>query len=237
MMIPSHTGVRTGGVMRRFLKRQEMDPLLTFPIKPRIGGSEMKQFFRVALTVLVNGFLVVVPIYLTVLLLMQPVHVLVRLVKPVAKVFPVWVPAENILSLLLILMICFLTGLALRTSIGRATSDAIEDHIFRRFPGYQLFRSLTKQIAGERQESTWKPALAEIEHALVPAFIIEELEGGRFTVFVPSTPTPVTGAIYILTPDRVHPLDVSLAQAIKAVARWGVGCKDLVAAMKIEVKG
>ena len=194
----------------------------------------MKQFFRLALDVLVNGFLVVVPLYLTVLLLMQPVHVLVRLVKPVAKLFPVWLPAENILSLLLILMICFLAGLALRTSIGRAASDAIERRVFRRFPGYDLFRSLTRQIAGERQESAWKPALAEIENALVPAFIIEELEGGRFTVFVPATPTPITGAIYILTPDRVHPLDISLAQTIKTLARWGVGCKDLVAAMKVD---
>jgi hypothetical protein len=44
----------------------------------------------------------------------------------------------------------------------------------------------------------WKPALAEIEEALVPAFIIEELEDGRFTVFVPSGATPFAGAVYIL---------------------------------------
>jgi hypothetical protein len=33
----------------------------------------------------------------------------------------------------------------------------------------------------------------EIEEALVPAFIIEELDDGRFTVFVPSVPTPFAG--------------------------------------------
>ena len=32
----------------------------------------------------------------------------------------------------------------------------------------------------------WKPVLAEIEDALVPAFIVEELDDERFTVFVPS---------------------------------------------------
>ena len=37
-------------------------------------------------------------------------------------------------------------------------------------------------MAGSDEEHVWKPALAEIEEALVPAFIIEEFEDGRFTV-------------------------------------------------------
>jgi uncharacterized membrane protein len=74
--------------------------------------------------------------------------------------------------------------------------------------------------------------LADIEDALVPAFIIEELDDGRFTVFVPSVPTPMAGAVYVLSADRVHPLDVPFTQAIQAVSRWGAGSKVLVAAMK-----
>ena len=77
----------------------------------------------------------------------------------------------------------------------------------------------------------WKPALVEIEEALVPAFIIEEVGDDRFTVFVPSVPTPLAGAVYILSRERVHPLDVSFTQAITSISRWGLGSKDLVAAM------
>jgi len=51
-------------------------------------------------------------------------------------------------------------------------------------------------------------------------------------VFVPSVPTPFAGAIYILSPDRVHPLNVPFTQAVKAISRWGSGSKDLVAAME-----
>ena len=50
---------------------------------------------------------------------------------------------------------------------------------------------MTRQLAGDSRESAWKPALVEIEDALVPAFIVEELDGGRFTVFVPSVLTPL----------------------------------------------
>jgi len=83
---------------------------------------------------------------------------------------------------------------------------------------------------------TWKPALAEIEDALVPAFIIELLEDGRFTVFVPSIPTPFVGSVYILDPPRVHPLDVPLTLAVKALTRWGSGSKDLIAVMQATTK-
>ena len=78
----------------------------------------------------------------------------------------------------------------------------------------------------------WQPALAESEDALVPAFIIEELEDGSFTVFVPSIPTPLAGAVYVLSRERVHLVDVPFTQAIQTVSRWGSGAKDLVAAMQ-----
>ena len=78
----------------------------------------------------------------------------------------------------------------------------------------------------------WKPALAEIEDALVPAFIIEEFEDGRYTVFIPLIPTPLAGAVYILERKRVHPVDVPFTQAIQVVSRWGSGAKGLDLAME-----
>jgi uncharacterized membrane protein len=139
-----------------------------------------------------------------------------------------------VLSLLLVLLVCFLIGAAVRTPAGRALRERIETSLFDRLPGYALLRSLTQRLAGQEEENVWQPALAEIEEALVPAFISAALEDGRFTVFVPSVPTPLAGAVYILSRDRVHPLDVPFTQAIKSVSRWGAGAKELVAAMKTE---
>jgi uncharacterized membrane protein len=192
----------------------------------------MKQFREFVVNTLVGGLLVVAPIYLAVMLLLKAMHSLVGFVRPFAMLLPEWLPAENVLSLLLVLIVCFLIGVAVRTKAGRAIRERIEKSLFERLPGYTLFRSLTERLVGESQENVWKPALAEIEDALVPAFIIEELEDGRFTVFVPSVPTPLAGAVYILSRERVHLLDVPFTQAIKSVSRWGIGSKDLVAAMK-----
>jgi uncharacterized membrane protein len=188
-----------------------------------------REFF---VSTLVGGLLVVVPIYLAVLLLLKAMQSVAGLVRPLAMLLPTSLPAENILSLLLVLSLCFLIGLAVRAPTGRAMRERIEKSLFERIPGYALFRSLTQRLAGESGENVWQPALAEIEDALVPAFIIEELEDGSFTVFVPSIPTPLAGAVYVLSRERVHPLDGPFTQAIQTVSRWGSGAKELVAAMR-----
>jgi uncharacterized membrane protein len=192
----------------------------------------MKHVREFVVSSLVGGLVIVVPLYLSVLLILKAMQAVAGVVRPIAKLLPEWFPAERILSFLLVLIVCFLIGVAVRAPTGRAARERIEKSLFEKIPGFALFRSLTHQLTGSAEERVWKPALAEIEEALVPAFIIEEFEDGRFTVFVPSAPTPVSGSVYILTPERVHPVDVPFAHAIKALARWGSGSKELVAAMK-----
>ena len=192
----------------------------------------MKNAREFVVNTLVGGLLVVVPIYLAVLLLLKAMQSVAGLVRPFAMLLPPSIPAEHILALLLVLGFCFLIGLAVRALMGRAIRERIEKSLFERIPGYALIRSLTQRLAGESRENVWQPALAEIEDALVPAFIIEELEDGSFTVFVPSIPTPLAGAVYVLSRERVHPLDVPFTQAIQTVSRWGAGAKELVAAMQ-----
>jgi uncharacterized membrane protein len=181
---------------------------------------------------LINGLLVVVPFYLALLLLLKAMESLVGLVRPIAALLPDWMPAEDIVALLAVLVLCFLVGVAVRTPIGRAARERIEKSLFQRIPGYAVFRGLAQQMSGESRESAWKPALVEIEDALVPCFIIEELDDGQLAVFVPSVPTPLAGAVYILRRERVYPLDVPFTSALQVVSKWGSGSKALVAAMK-----
>lgn len=184
----------------------------------------------------VGGLFIVVPVYLAVLLLLKGMKSVGSLVRPIAALIPDWLPAEGLLSLVLVLTLCFLVGVAVRTPAGRAARERIEKVFFERLPGYGVLRSLTQRLAGSAEEQEWQPALVELEDALVPAFIIETLDDGRFTVFVPSVPTPFAGAVYVLHSERVHILDIPFTQAIRSVSRWGAGSKELVAAMRTEGK-
>ena len=192
----------------------------------------MKYVREFVANAVVGGVLVLLPVYLAVLVLLKGVQSVLGLVRPISGLLPDWVPAQDFVSMLAVLIVCFIVGAAVRTRAGRVARERMEMSLFGRLPGYALFRSLTQRLAGKSEENVWKPALAEIEDALVPAFIVEELDDGRFTVFVPSVPTPFAGAIYILSRDRVHPIDIPFTQAIRSISRWGSGSKDLVAAMR-----
>jgi uncharacterized membrane protein len=192
----------------------------------------VKRFREFFVSAVVTGLLVVVPLYLAGLLIVKAVGSLRTLLRPVEALLPDVAYGGYLLSILILILICFVVGAALRTSTGQSVRKNFETKVLGKIPGYTLFQGLTEQLAGQGEKKVWRPALAEIEDALVPAFIIEELDDGSFTVFVPSVPTPLAGTVYILEAARVHVIDVPFSQAAMAVARWGAGSKELVAAMR-----
>ncbi|WP_373976544.1 hypothetical protein NT239_07370 [Chitinibacter sp. SCUT-21] len=184
------------------------------------------------LSTLIAGVLVIAPAYLAILLVIKAVGSLVGLVKPIALLLPNWLPAEQLIALLLLLALCLFVGFAIRTTAGRAARDRIEKRLFARLPGYALLRSLTQRMAGRETEESWQPAMISMDDGMVPGFLIEELENSLSTVFIPSIPTPFAGAVYVLESHRVHPVDLPFQQAIKVISRWGNGAGEMVKAMR-----
>lgn len=192
----------------------------------------MKNIAEFTKTTLIGGLLVVIPIYLSVILLAKTVGGLLALVAPVTAQIPVEVDFRQLIAILIVIAACFVAGILVRTGPGLRAKNAVERAVLEKIPGYTLLRSLAGRVAGTQEDETFAVALVEIEDALVPAFIVEELDDGRYTVFVPSVPTPAAGAVYILPPERVHRVDVPLATAVAVISKWGAGAGSLVKAMR-----
>ncbi|MFI7868740.1 DUF502 domain-containing protein [Ectopseudomonas khazarica] len=192
----------------------------------------MKQALVFAGKCILAGLLLIIPVYLAIIVLLKGMQSTERLIHPLIHLLPEDLPAEQILSLLLVLTLCFLLGLAMRTTLGHRARVRLESTIIEKIPGYTLFRSLSHQLAGQDKDSIWKPALVEIHGSLAPAFIIEILDDSRFTIFVPSIPTPFAGATYVMDGARVHPVDIPLADAIKVISNWGSGTSRMLQAME-----
>ena len=169
----------------------------------------MKTLAEFTKTTLIGGILIVLPIYVAILLVLKAFGGLLTLVKPITAGIPAAVEFKQLLAILVLVAVCFITGLIVRTGPGLRAKNAFEGAVLSKLPGYTLLRGLAGRIAGQADEPTFTPALVEIEEALVPALIIEELEDGSYTVLVPSVPTPMAGALYILPRERVHSVDVS----------------------------
>ena len=181
---------------------------------------------------LVGGLLIVLPLWVSLLLLLKAIKGALAVLRPVAKLVPQRFVHDDVVALCLLVLICFGVGLVVRTELGKRVGDWLEHHLLGRLPGFSIIRGMIGQFAGEKDEESFQPALVEIEEALVPAFIIEKHADGQFTVFVSSSPTPMAGAIYILQPERVHPVDVPLRKAMVCVTKWGAGAAEMRAAMR-----
>ena len=181
---------------------------------------------------LVGGLLVVLPLWVSLLLLFKAIKGALAVLQPIAKVVPQKYVHHDVVALCLLILICFAVGLLIRTELGKRIGDWLEQHLLGRLPGFSIVRGMIRQFAGMEDEQSFQPALVEIEEALVPAFIIEKHTDGQFTVFVSSSPTPMAGAIYILQPERVHPVDVPLRKAMVCVTKWGAGAAEMRGAMR-----
>jgi uncharacterized membrane protein len=192
----------------------------------------MKKILSFIKTTLLGGLLVVLPGWLTALLLVKVLMKLEVFVKPVSSHLPPEAAHPRIIAVLLLLALCFAVGAILRTAIGQQIERELEDKVLSRLPGYKTLRGVAQQMSDIENDRGFKPALIEIEEALAPGFIIEEHGGGRLTVFVPSVPTPAAGTLYIIDAARVHPVNVSVAKMFKCIAQWGTGSGELLAAMQ-----
>jgi uncharacterized membrane protein len=193
----------------------------------------MKPLIEFIKTTLIGGVLIVLPIYVCILLIGKAINGLLGLLAPITAGIPADIEFRRLAAAVALVALCFLIGLLVRTGPGLRAKNAFETTVLTKLPGYALLRGLTGRLAGQvADEPTFAPALVEIEEALVPALIIEELPDGSYTVLVPSVPTPMAGALYILSRDRVHPVDLPLTTALKVFTKWGQGAGEFIEHMK-----
>jgi len=174
---------------------------------------------------LVDGALVVLPIGAIVLLVLGLVGKLQQAADPIAGRYV----HPALVAVAFFILTCLLIGLLIRSTAGRRARRLLEALLFEKIPGYRLVKAFAGDgplVEGGGQ--AMRPALAAIEEGHCPALVMDEFADGRLVVFVPGSPAPMSGAIYIFTPDKVTFLDVPLMQFMKAISSWGLGLKEIV---------
>jgi uncharacterized membrane protein len=190
----------------------------------------MKRALAFLKATLLGGVIVVLPAWLAVLLVLKVLAHLEVFVKPVSSHLLHSIAHPRVIAILVLVGLCFLVGAAIQTGIGQKAERAAERAVLEKIPGYTTLRSLASRLSDHAETASFQPALVEMEEALVPAFIVEQHSGNRCTVFIPSVPTPMAGAVYIIDNSRVHPLDLPAVSVMQCISKWGGGSDKLVAA-------
>ncbi len=193
----------------------------------------MKDVLNFLGTRFVVGFLLLLPLLLSYLLIGALFDMLMALTAPITDVLPesafpdVWTHRFTAAGVLVV--ICLLIGLFDESKTGKRIGGWIERKILNRFAPYAVLRSLSTRLSGRDVPGQLQPALLAVApDARMLAYIVEEHADGNLTLFVPLGSTPGIGTIQIVGNAKVEKLDASMMDTLGCLFNWGVGTEALL---------
>ncbi len=192
----------------------------------------MRKITEFIKTTVLGGFLVLLPVVAVLAVAGIAVATLIKIVTPIVGKLPIktvgGLALATVLAVLFLLVFCFLAGLLVRMRLGQLVQQRVENLLLQRLPGYVMFKNLTRQLAGQ-EGIEFAPALVDLygSEARVVGLIVEEHADGKFTIFVPISPTATLGQVYLLPPTNVERLPARFVDVVNSLTQWGMESKKL----------
>jgi len=196
--------------------------------------NRLKEFVK---STVVGGLLVILPLAISFFALTWVLGLVQEAISPLTSIVmqksPLQGVVADILAVALLIVVCFSVGVLVRIRLGKWLYAVLESNVFLKVPGYSLIKETVYQFLGKKKSPFSSVALVQIfdNETLLSAFITDEHADGTCTVFVPTGPNPTSGNIYHLPKDRVHPVDVSIEDAMRSIISCGAGSSILIAKM------
>ena len=176
----------------------------------------------------VGGFLVILPVAIIVVIFAKAMHGIGAVLSPLASLLPstglFGFSMENMLAAGILVLACFLVGLAVETRLGMQIGRFVETLILRRIPTWEFVKGMVASLGGTNADQLLRPAIVSMPGGgEIMAFSVERHDDGTVTVFVPSAPAPTSGTLQRMPADRVREVDVPVKQMFECISRWGVG--------------
>ena len=184
----------------------------------------IKEFVK---TTVVGGIVFLVPLILLILVLRHAMAFAGKIAGPVAEAFPAHkfagIAVATIIAAFVLLLLSFLAGLFARTGFGRDLARWLEDSLLGNLPQYRMVKTMAEGLAQVEDGQNLRPALVSIEGGWQLGYLLEEVRAGWVAVFLPQSPTPMSGNVMYMPAERVRLLDMPIGEAVLLVKRLGAG--------------
>jgi len=196
----------------------------------------MKRLKRFLRTTVLGGVIVILPVVLTFIFLRWLFRLITGFIDPLTRMLMAQSQLQEyiagILVVIVIVLICFLVGLVVKTRFGRFIYQTLEKRILTIAPGYSLFKETIKQLLGRERAPFSSVVLVEVfgpaSHTMMTGFVTDEHPDGFYTVFVPSALTPTAGIVYHVEKQYVHFVDISVEDTMRTIISCGMGAQKLL---------
>ena len=197
--------------------------------------SRMKSLIK---TSFLGGLTVILPVAILVFVFKWVFGVVARVIQPLTNLILIKSNLREImadlLALAIIITVCFIVGVIVKTQIGRFIHTSLENSILKFAPGYSLIKETIMQFLGRKKSPFSSVALVQVfgNETMLTAFVTDEHSDGSYTVFVPTGPNPTSGNIYHLESRFVHQVDVPVEEAMRSIISCGAGSAMLIDAYR-----
>jgi uncharacterized membrane protein len=192
----------------------------------------MKGKFGLLKTTVIGGLVFLVPLILLIVIIGKAYNIMSVLAMPLADLIPIDSIAgfalANVITIVSIILLCFLAGLVARTEIAGRGLKKIESKILSKIPFYAFIKGITDSVAGIQKKEGVKPVLVDLYDKSQIGFEVEPVEGDRIAVYISGSPNPWSGAVLVVKSERVKHLDAKLTDAFQSVSEFGHGMNNLL---------
>jgi uncharacterized membrane protein len=197
--------------------------------------DQIKSFLK---TTLVGGLMFLVPVVLLAVLLRHAMQLADKVAKPIAALLPVsqigGVAVPTVIAVTILVFIAFLAGLLSRTPGGRRITHWFEESILGGLPQYRLVKSLADGLTQIESDDGIQPVLMRGDEGWMLGYQMEELPGGWRVVFLPASPTPMSGNVLYVEAAKVRALDITMREATQLVKRLGIGSASALQTVQLD---
>ncbi|OSP56869.1 hypothetical protein BV911_01700 [Pseudoruegeria sp. SK021] len=184
-------------------------------------------------TTLLGGVLFLIPLVFIVIILGKAYEFSTAVAGPTGQLLGMQEGVDGYflvegLSILLIVALCLIAGLAARLHIIRRQVDRLDSILIELIPGYSIAKSMVGGMAsGTDAMATLKPVLARFDDNAQIAFEVDRTDT-VVVVFLPGAPGAWSGTSVGMEPWRVTPLDLPPHQAAGLLRVLGRGSAALM---------
>jgi uncharacterized membrane protein len=194
----------------------------------------MKGLKKFLITTVLGGLGVVLPLVIIVLVFYWLYGYITGFMEPLVDLFfkdiAIYGWAAEILTIIIIIVSCFLIGLLVRTSYGKLAHMIVEDEFLKKIPGYGMVNDTVRYFTDDKMTPFSQVALVKPfgNSTLMTGFVTDNHPDRSYTVFVPTGPNPTSGNIYHLERNLVTIIDISVEDAMQSIIGGGAGSSKLM---------
>ena len=196
-------------------------------------NKQVTQTYSFFKTTAIGGLIFLLPLVAIGALLGYVYNIVHLIYEPLKQHLPVssalGVSLLFLVAVAILVILCFICGIAARRAIGRKFSETLEKQLIMVFPKYAIYKDIVAgNIGGDTLAPSLKPVTIKLNDVIRIGYEAGRTERGLVIVYLPGSPDPWIGSVVLVEAERVESLATDFNETAAICERLGRDSEQLL---------